>query len=268
MGLRTLFLNALVLTLGSSASFAQTLPPEAEVRSPLMDAVTHSVAGDTSSQGAQAGDYELTVQDADKQVVGFNFTNTGGNRVVPPKERGIGMGPDRQFSFVFPRGARQDIHLELTDIPNEFLSQMMESYFYFFPRTNLPAIIWPAADASDQTVQVILPTGEMVKFDPVSKQMTGGVLAETAPIDLNPNRFNRKFAAIAYSGTGVVVRVDTRGADPRLGTVATVQKGAQTCKVPSKLLFNQDPESDVEFLFATDADFNAFLIKQCKMSFL
>ena len=156
--------------------------------------------------------------------------------------------------------------MTIVDVPTELLSHHMNSYFYFFPRRVLPAIQWPHDGST--TFKVVLPTTETVEFSTLSGQITGGVLKETAPIDLGPDRFKRKFAGIQYTGTGVYIRVDKRGADPRLGTTATVYQGSKTCKVASAKLFDQNEESSVLFQFATDEAFNEFLKKTCKMTFM
>ena len=212
------------------------------------------------------GDYDVTYGNEKDDIQGFSFTNHGPNSVVTIATRGIGMGPQRDFELAFPARARQDIKMTIADVPTQFLSQRMESYFYFFPRKVLPSIQWPKDGTSVFTVT--LPTGESVQFNTVSKEMVGGVLKETAPIDLGPDRFKRKFAAIEYTGTGVYLRVDKRGADPRLGTTAVIHQGTKTCKVPSSKLFDQREDSAVLFQFPTDEAFNEFLKKTCQMSFL
>jgi hypothetical protein len=220
----------------------------------------------TASRMVKSAGYSVIYANLNDQIEGFNFSNEGPNSVVTTAQRGIGLGPNRDWSFDFDERARQSIKMTITDVPTEFLSQGMLSYFYFFPRKVLPAVQWPVDGSSFFTVT--LPTGEAVQFSTVSKEVVGGVLKETSPIDLGPDRFKRKFAAITYSGKGVYIRVDKRGADPRLGTMAVITQGKQTCKVPSAKLFDQDVNSAVLFLFASDAPFNEFLKKTCNMSFM
>jgi hypothetical protein len=83
-------------------------------------------------------------------------------------------------------------------------------------------------------------------------------------VDLNPNRFNRKFAPIKYSGTGISIRVDKRGEDPRLipGNAVITQNG-KTCQVPAKELWT--PDSD--FRYADDKSLIDFLNKKCANKF-
>ena len=87
------------------------------------------------------------------------------------------------------------------------------SKFYFFPRVVVPH---SELSANESQIIVTLPTNEKVYFDAKTKEIVGGVLEE-GPIDLSPSRFNRKFPNIKYTGSGIVLRVNARGRDPRLG---------------------------------------------------
>jgi hypothetical protein len=118
---------------------------------------------------------------------------------------------------------------------------------------------------------VTLPTSEVVEFDAKTYEVLGGVLSE-GPVDLNPNKAARKFPAVNYVGKGVVVRVNARGNDPRLGTTATITTGSPAsncrkgtrctqCQVPSKELWEQD--GAVRFKFPTDEEFDRYLISRC-----
>jgi hypothetical protein len=255
----------------SPKAFSQASDPLSAIVPPETDRVTRRVAGDTFEHSNSWGDILVEFKESDQRIFGFSFFNKGANRIIPVEETDFGKGPDREFRFYFRDRARQDLFFSITDTPNAALSQRMESYFYLFPRKNLPAIE-PISSLNGangaELMRVTLPTGETVTFDSKSKEIRDGVFKETGPIDLNPDRFSRKFAQVQYSGNGVQVRVNRRGGDPRLGTVAVINQGLKTCKVPSSALFDQDPESDVNFLFPTDEAFNAFLLKTCKMSFL
>ena len=146
------------------------------------------------------------------------------------------------------------------------LSEVMNSLMLFFPRKILPAIV----NAGERDI-VTLPTGEVVEFDAATHEIRGGVFAEAA-VDFNPDRGARKFPGVDYRGNGVVVRVNARGADPRINNVATISTGTppQTCdrgndcnqcKVPSKELWDQSGAE--RFKFSTDAEFERFLIARC-----
>jgi len=247
----------------SLAQDLQNLPPEAVISEPERDRMLPGHPGDTLVIApSTGGPYTISVDESTRAVVGFQFTNTGANRIIP-RESVPGAGPDRTFDFRFQSRARQNIFFSVTDAPSEYLSQLMESYIFLFPRKVLPAVEWIDSPGKRPALVVTLTTGEKVEFDGATHEVVSGALEEAGSIDLNPDRFKRKFARIRYLGTGVSLRVDKRGGDPRLGTTATITKGAQTCKIPSSLLFNQDESSEVEFLFPTDPEFHQFLIKKC-----
>ncbi len=251
----------------SLMSQAQTspLPPEAQILPPELDQAGLSIVGNTRSQSSFWGDFSLSLQSPDDKIVGFSFVNRGLNSIVTREEQ-EGEGPARQFEMQFRSRARQEIQFRITDIPTGSMSQRMESYFFFFPRLNLPAI--QSEEKNSLTFTVILATGEPVIFNAKTKEILGGVLKETTPIDLGGDRNLRKFAGIQYTGKGVYLRVNRRGNDPRIGTIATLFQGEKTCTIPAKELFNQDIHSQVEFLYPTDEEFNALLKKKCDMSFL
>jgi hypothetical protein len=238
-------------------------PPEAVLTVPQVDRTSNDVRYDTIVGGL--GEYTLLRSDAD-EITGFHFENPGANRIVPVRSRGIGLGPRRSYFFRFRDRARQDIHLAVTDSPTDFLSDFMESYLYFFPRKVIPAIQWPRED-EHKAFKVILPTGEVLEFAIESSEIVSGPLRETRPLDLNPNRSSRQFAGLEYFGKGVYLRVDRRAGDPRQGTTATVHSGSRKCQIPSRELFNQNPEGAFTFLFPADEEFEAFLLKRCGSAF-
>ena len=206
------------------------------------------------------------------KIVGFEFSNRGGNRVLPHRYNGEqNLFFTRDFQFRFDDRARQDIQLYISDwVPSQDkrfrLSGLMNSVIYFFPRTYLPAIV----NLGKRSI-VTLPTGEEVDFDAATYEILGGVLSEK-PVDLNPNRAARKFPGIHYTGKGIVVHANGRGTDPRLAGVATILNGAaaahcnggascSTCQVPSKELWHQN--GAIRFKFPTDEEFNRYLNSRC-----
>ena len=206
-------------------------------------------------------------------IVGFEFSNHGGNRILPPRrDAAKNQFFTRDFQFRFDERARQDIYLLVTDwAPSrdrQFrLSELMNSLMHFFPRSFLPAI----ASFNGRNI-ITLPTGEEVEFDGQSQEILTGALAET-PVDLNPDRNSRNFPAVAYGGKGVVVRANARGADPRIGTTASVTTGSPAptcdkglscsqCQVPSRELWDQS--GALRFKFATDQEFDRFLLARCQ----
>jgi hypothetical protein len=206
------------------------------------------------------------------EIVGFEFSNHGGNPILPPRrDASKNQLFTRDFQFRFDERARQDIHLMVSDwVPSrdrEFrLSEIMNSLMLFFPRKILPAIV----NAGERNI-VTLPTGELVEFDAATHEIRGGVLSEAA-VDFNTERGARRFPGVDYRGNGVVVRVNARGTDPRIGTVATITTGTpppncdrgrycNVCQVPSKELWDQSGAE--RFKFSTDAEFERFLIARC-----
>jgi hypothetical protein len=206
------------------------------------------------------------------QIVGFEFSNHGGNRILPPRrDAAKNQFFTRDFQFRFDERARQDIHLLVSDWVSSRdrtfrLSELMNSLLLLFPRTFLPAIV----SARDRNI-VTLPTGEEVEFDPATHEIVAGVLSES-PVDLNPDRVARKFPGIEYHGKGVLIRANARGTDPRVGTTALITSGTppqncergidcNRCEIAAKDLWDQTGAA--RFKFATDREFDRFLNSRC-----
>jgi hypothetical protein len=210
-------------------------------------------------------------QNPQGKIVGFEFSNRGGNRILPQLYNvDKNLFFTRDFQFRFDDRARQDIHLFVTDwAPSrdkQFrLSELMNSIMHFFPRKYIPAI----AVSGGRSI-VTLPTGEGVEFDLRTREILGGAFAE-APVDLNPDKAARRFAGVDYVGKGLIVRADARGTDPRLGTTATISSGASAdcagsgckkiCRVPSQELWEQ--KGAVHFKFPSDEEFDRYLTARC-----
>jgi hypothetical protein len=211
-------------------------------------------------------------KDRQSRIVGFEFSNRGGNAVLPHRhDIGKNLFFTRDFQFHFDDRARQDIHLVIADWPpskdRQFrLSELMNSVLHFFPRHYLPAIL-----RSNRRTIVTLPTGEQVEFDATTHEVVGGVFSE-APVDLNPDRATRKFPAVTYLGRGLLIRADARGKDPRIANMAVISTGAPAfncqgevgcnhCRVPSNELWQQD--GAVRFRFSTDGEFHRYLLGRC-----
>lgn len=207
------------------------------------------------------------------QIVGFEFSNHGGNRILPlRRDPSKNQFFSRDFQFRFDERARQDIYLLVTDWvaarDRQFrLSELMNSVMHFFPRSLLPAIV-----TFGGRNLVTLPTGEEVEFDAMTSEILAGPLVES-PVDLNPDRALRKFPAVHYNGKGIVVRANARGADPRIGTTATVMSGSPApgcdkgikcnqCQIPSRDLWDQS--GALRFKYATDQEFDRFLFARCR----
>jgi hypothetical protein len=250
--------------------------PESIVGAPGKELASAKIAYDTvMMERAPHGSIHAGWQyrkDRQSQIVGFEFSNRGGNRILPPRyDIGKNLLFTRDFQFRFDDRARQDIQLFISDwAPSrdkQFrLSELMNSVLHFFPRNYLPAIL-----GSDGRYVVTLPTGEQVEFDAKTREILGGVFSETA-VDLNPDRSARKFPGVNYLGKGVVVRANARGTDPRIGSTATITTGTPAqdcdkgaacnqCQVPSKELWHQN--GPVRFRFPTDQEFDRYLVSRC-----
>lgn len=206
------------------------------------------------------------------EIVGFEFSNHGGNPILPPRRDAVkNQFFTRDFQFHFDERARQDIYLVISDwVPSRDrvfrLSEIVNSVLLFFPRKILPAIV----DSGARHI-VTLPTGEEVEFDGASHEIRAGALSET-PVDLGADRQTRRFPGVEYRGSGVIVRADARGADPRVGTVAAIMPASacpagascNPCEVPAKDLWDQDGAA--RFKFSSDADFERLLVARCGFS--
>lgn len=250
--------------------------PESVIAAPAQDVASRQVAYDTLlttrslefKQGA-GWQYRRTRQG---KIVGFEFSNHGGNRILPPRRDAVkNQFYTRDFQFRFDDRARQDIHFLVADWAASqdrqfLLSELMNTLIHFFPRLMLPAI----RNVGDRNI-VTLPTGEEVEFDAATHEIRGGVLME-APVDLNPDRSRRKFPDLEYHGKGLTVRADARGVDPRIKTTAVIANGATSphciggapcarCEVPARDLWEQS--GAMRFKFATDKAFDDFLRTRC-----
>lgn len=251
------------------------LLPESLIAAPAKDLAGRGIDYNTKlnnrpSEPLRASWQYRTTRQA--QIVGFEFSNQGGNRILPPRRDAVkNQFFTRDFQFRFDDRARQDIHLMISDwVPSRDrvfrLSELMNSLTLFFPRTFLPAIVnWKNRNI------VTLPTGEEVEFDALTHEIVAGVFSET-PVDLNPDRSTRKFPGVEYSGKGVVIRANARGADPRIGTTTLITTGTPSkdcdkgvlcsqCQIPARELWEQT--GAVRFKFATDADLDRFLSSRC-----
>jgi len=250
--------------------------PESVLAAPEKDLASPQIKYDTvlrvrSAEPALNVGWQYRIN-RQNQIVGFEFSNRGGNTILPYRyDIQKNLFFTRDFQFRFDDRARQDIYLELTDwVPSrdkQFrLSELMSSVMHFFPRNHLPAIV-----SLGGRYIVTLPTGEEVQFDAKTHEVLGGVFSE-APVDLNPNKAARKFPDIYYTGKGVVVRANSRGTDPRIGTVASIITGSPVpncdrgtgcnqCQVPSKELWEQ--KGAVRFKFSSDQEFHRYLLARC-----
>lgn len=210
-----------------------------------------------SSEGPWRNTFVKDKNEAALRPNGFEFRMTGPNAMagapIDPEQK-----VERQWNFVSEDSSRRETYLWVTDDAGSgYLSQLMESIILIVPRVTKPSV-----QAVGDELHVTLTTGEKVVYDKATRLVKSGVLAE-GPVDRKPDRFTRKFAPIKYSGTGISIRVDKRGGDPRLipGNAVVTQNG-KTCNVPAKELWNQE-----DFRYADDASLVAFLNKKCGNKF-
>ncbi|MGH7875918.1 MAG: hypothetical protein ACREQO_27315 [Candidatus Binatia bacterium] len=250
--------------------------PESAIAAPDKDSASRKIAYDIQlASRPQDGKIRAGWQyrrDRQGNIVGFEFSNHGGNPILPPRrDASKNQFFTRDYQFRFDDRARQDIHLLVSDwVPSrdrQFrLSELMNSVVLLFPRRVLPAIV----SFGERNI-VTLPNGEEIEFNAVTQEIAAGVFSE-APVDLNPDGRARKFPAISYKGRGVMVRADARGADPRLAPTAVISNNAAPqdclpgspcaqCQVPSRELWEQS--GAVRFKFSNDKAFHQFLLTRC-----
>src|SRR5262245_21860763 len=159
----------------SAAKPAERLP-ESIIGEPGKESASSQIAYDTvlverALHASNHASWQYR-KDRQSQIVGFEFSNRGGNRILPPRyDIGKNLLFTRDFQFRFDDRARQDIQLFISDwAPSrdkQFrLSEIMNSVFHFFPRNYLPAIL-----GSEARYVVTLPTGEQVEFDAKTREV-------------------------------------------------------------------------------------------------
>lgn len=239
------------------AGYREAKAPERDEPAADASCVFASVPGD--------GGVQTCVNEA--EVHGFELKNSGSPRVNP-----VGRAVHRDWDFMAPGRARRELGLLVyewasPDAGADDSASSMLTELVFLPRRVVPALR-PTPDGA--AYEVTLPTGETVVFDARTKEVAGGVLAETGPIDTNPDRHARRFAALRYSGSGVMIRSDQRGDTPRSSVVwgqkklATATWGAKTCRFSPAEVWKQDADgAGSDGLYPTDAPFYAMLKRRC-----
>ncbi len=201
-----------------------------------------------------AGAVDYCTFEGDSEPGKFKFRNSGPNKIVS----GGDLNRAREWEFNFEGNARQDLGLSISDMPNGTISQTQESFIMVFPRKTLPSI----RTVGNRQI-VTLPTGETVTFDTQTKQVIGGVLSENGAMTNGGKSLQP--AKVSYHGNGVMVRVDTRGNDPRLSAdTAVITRQGKTCSVQAKKLWSdRSGRSAAHFKYFSDADFDSFLKTTC-----
>jgi hypothetical protein len=251
------------VTISCSSLAYQLMPPsqpESIISVPDIDETDNKI--DYDQYWIYRNDYSVNIGEKDQKVKGFGFINSGGNSVVIPPEINPGEGPSRFYSFTFKDRARQDIQMWVSDIADASVSNYLESAFYFFPRHVLPAI---EVDSTNSNRWIVtLPTRETIAVDRTTKVILSGVLKEDQPLDMNPIASKRKYADISYSGSGLFLRANMRANSPQLAKTATVYLQGKICQVPGADVFNQSTSGAMTFKYATDKEFNGYLLKKCQ----
>lgn len=190
---------------------------------------------------------------------GFELNNKGPNAIADGKGIEPYIDVERSWNFVSSDNSRQESYLWITDDSGSGkFSHLMESIIMIVPRKVMPSV-----EVVGQDLHVTLTTGEKVIYDKDTRIVKSGVLSE-GKIDMNPDRFKKKFAPVKYSGQGISIRVDKRGEDPRLipGN-ATVTQNGKSCQVPAKELW----DAKASFKYSDDAHLVQFLNSKCGKKF-
>jgi hypothetical protein len=216
------------------------------------------VTSKTGSDPSWEDNFIKDKTEEDLRYKGFTITNRGPNTIagepIDPREKVV-----REWSFVSEDNSKRETYLWITDDSGSgYLSGLMESVILIIPRKMKPSV-----SAVNDEIHVTLTTGEKVIYDKTSKMIKAGVFVE-GKVDVNPNRFERKFAPVKYSGAGISIRVDKRGEDPRLisGNAVITQNG-KTCQVPAKELW----DTKADFKYQDDKRLLDFLNTKCAKKF-
>lgn len=192
---------------------------------------------------------------------GFSIHNAGPNHIVPTTPEHIDH-PSREFTFTSNDRARRDNFIWLTDYNGSgYVSDFAETILFFLPRHNQMHV-----EEMDESMLVTLTTGEEVSFFKKYKTIDSGVLTEE-PVDMHPDRSQRKHPQITYNGKGIVLRSDAWGADPRLvKSLSVLKKGLPPCKMSAATFWTQ--EGFPKFKFVRDEDAYAVIAEKCGPEYL
>ncbi len=172
---------------------------------------------------------------------GYLILNRGPNDVARE-------GQQREWNFISLDNARRETYLWVGDSPDNRVSNNLESVIVLVPRR-----VQPRVEALGNVVRVTLATGERIIFEKATGRVLRGVFRE--------NRITHgSFNNVAYTGTGISIRVNKRGDDPRLNNGnATVTQNGRTCQVPSSELWTRN----AEFRYGDDGQLVRFLNQRC-----
>jgi len=218
--------------------------------------------------------YYFYEPDDARAIVGFSLRNTGSPKINP-----VGLkkpGARREFAFLFADRARENIHLAVNDDVKQsgrFSHDNMFRELHFFPRNELPSV---RIDHAKGVIEVRLPTGELVHFDPVTKEVIGGALVES-PVDFNRSRHLRRNPEVRYQGDFLAITVAQRGEAPRRAKVWGQTKFAEIhyparykkpCKLSPTFIWDQKPkpgdtDPTLHMKYATDSELFSMIERRC-----
>lgn len=195
------------------------------------------------------GTFESCTYAGDSRPSDFRIINNGGNRVT--------NNSSRNWTFMSPSFATQDLGIYIEDHINNNFDQMSSSYVMLFPRNQVMSV-----NVSGEQKAVNLPTGEKVIFNNRTNEVIGGVFAENTRAS-----GGNSTQGVRYKGQGVMVRTDASGVnEPKMTGMATITKGSQVCKVPVNQLWEQNNNSQNSFKYPDDSQFSNFLSSKCGFS--
>lgn len=192
---------------------------------------------------------------------GYSIINTGPNDIIPTFPDSMDY-PSREFFISANDHAKRDTYIWVTDyVGSGRISDYFESIMVFLPRKNQPHV----EEVGDNLI-LTLTTGEEVVLFKKYKTIIGGVLSEKA-LDFNPDRNQRKFVQLDYTGEGLIIRSDAKGNDPRLTkTAQIIKKGQPVCEIPLKEFWTQ--EGHPKFKFVKDEDAYALIKEKCGSEYI
>lgn len=180
---------------------------------------------------------------------GFSITNLGPNHIITEIPGPYLETPMREFYFKTDDMSRRDTYMWVTDYNGSGnMSDFMESIFVFLPR-----VVPMSIEDQGENFEVTISTTEKIKIFKKYKTLDSDILKE-GPVDLNPNRRTRNFADIKYSGTGLIIRSNAKGADPRLGGDVEIIKGdLKPCFIEASVFWTQEDYPRFKFIHDQDA---------------
>lgn len=213
---------------------------------------------------------EANVDSETGVVSGFTLINKYSKTVNPHGSQEVGVeGASRTFNFTFDGRSRQDMFLSIRDdasLTGLDSSDTLMKSIIFIPRKIFPYVDMNSSGNECCQTKVFLPTGEMVIFDQLSKEILSGVLKEL-PIDREVSRHTRKFARVSYTGRGITIEASRRGGSPEYTykvpfnsneniKQAIIKHQGKVCKVSKSVIWEgTNSDQSVYFKYNTDQEF-------------